>query len=51
MAVAENFVDQAIARARRRLVPFLLLMYVVSFLDRANIGFAKEALRGSVQIT
>jgi MFS family permease len=37
--------DRAIARARRRLVPFLLLMYVISFLDRANIGFAKQALQ------
>ena len=51
MPVPENFVDHAIARARRRLVPFLLLMYVVSFLDRANIGFAKEALQASAGIS
>src|SRR5579863_1138221 len=38
---------QAILRARRRLVPFLLLMYVISFLDRANIGFAKQALEAA----
>jgi hypothetical protein len=37
--------DSAVRRARRRLLPFLLLMYVISFLDRANIGFAKEALQ------
>ena len=43
--------DRAIARARRRLVPFLLLMYIVSFLDRANIGFAKQALQASVGIS
>jgi MFS family permease len=36
--------DLAVRRARKRLVPFLLLMYVISFLDRANIGFAKQAL-------
>jgi MFS family permease len=30
-------------KAIRRLVPFLLLMYVLSFLDRANVGFAKQA--------
>ena len=35
--------DTAIAAARRRLVPFLLLMYILAFLDRANIGFAKQA--------
>ena len=46
-----NPLDQAIARARQRLVPFLLLMYVIAFLDRANIGFAKEALRASAGIS
>jgi MFS family permease len=33
--------ERAIAKAIRRLVPFLLLMYVLAFLDRVNIGFAK----------
>jgi MFS family permease len=37
----------AIRRAMRRLVPFLMLAYVVSFLDRANVAFAKEALAAS----
>ncbi len=32
-------------------MPFLLLMYVVSFLDRANIGFAKQTLQVSVGIS
>jgi len=31
-------------------VPFLLLMYVISFLDRANIGFAKDALEANAGI-
>lgn len=35
----------AIAKAMRRLVPFLLLMYVLAFLDRANIGFAEQAFK------
>ena len=29
----------------RRLLPFLLLMYVLAFLDRANVGFAKKAFQ------
>ncbi len=41
----------AIARAVRRLAPYFMLMYVVSFLDRANIGFAKQALQASVGIS
>jgi MFS family permease len=51
MAITEDVLDQAIDRARRRLVPFLLLMYVVSFLDRANIGFAKQAFQASTGIS
>ena len=37
--------DRATAKASRRLVPFLLLMYVLSFLDRANIGFAQQSFQ------
>jgi MFS family permease len=43
--------DGAIVRAVKRLTPFLMTMYVVSFLDRANIGFAKQALQTSVGIS
>src|ERR1700739_2521419 len=43
--------DAAIFRARRRLAPYLMLMYVVSFLDRANISFAKQALQSTVGIS
>jgi MFS family permease len=45
--VASSELNSAIARAVRRLAPFLMTMYVVSFLDRANIGFAKQALQTS----
>ncbi len=43
--------DGAFRLTRRRLVPFLLLMYVLSFLDRANIGFAKQAFQASAGIS
>jgi len=29
------------ARVTRRLLPFLLLLYIISWLDRVNVGFAK----------
>ena len=32
--------DRVLARAAWRLIPFMALMYVVSFLDRVNISFA-----------
>ena len=43
--------DHAFTLTRRRLVPFLLLMYVLSFLDRANIGFAKQAFQVSTGVS
>ena len=39
------------SRVMRRLLPFLLLMYVLAFLDRANIGFAHEALQQDTGLT
>src|SRR6266851_6128158 len=29
-----------LAKVRRRLIPFLFLLYIVSYLDRINVGFA-----------
>ena len=46
-----DVLDRAVRRAYMRLAPFLMLMYVVSFLDRANVGFAKQALQTSVGIS
>jgi MFS family permease len=43
--------NKAISRVRNRLAPYLMLLYVVSFLDRANISFAKQALQSSVGIS
>ena len=37
--------EAAVGTVMRRLLPFLLLMYVLAFLDRANIGFAQKALQ------
>lgn len=33
-----------------RLLPFLLLMYILAFLDRANVGFAKQAFQADTGI-
>lgn len=44
---AQGALNDGILRARSRLAPILMMMYVVSFLDRANIGFAKQALQTS----
>ena len=32
--------DPILARAAWRLIPFMMLLYVVGFIDRSNVGFA-----------
>ena len=41
----------AVAKARARLVPFLILMYTMAFLDRSNVGFAKQAFQADTGIS
>ena len=43
--------ETAIAKARHRLLPFLVLMYVLAFLDRANVGFAKNVLQADTGLS
>ena len=41
----QALLDVTVRKVSRRLLPFLLLMYVTAFLDRSNIGFAKKAFQ------
>jgi MFS family permease len=50
-ALSHPALPAAIARVRGRIGPYLMLLYVVSFLDRANISFAKQALQSDVGIS
>ena len=40
----EPVLASAISKASRRLMPMLVILYIVSFLDRTNVGFAADAL-------
>jgi MFS family permease len=40
-----------VRKISRRLLPFLLLMYVMAFLDRSNLGFAKNAFQADTGLT
>ncbi|MGP4018123.1 MFS transporter [Saccharopolyspora sp. 5N708] len=55
MQTGERAPDEALTTAIRRvmvrLMPFLLFMYVVAFLDRVNIGFAKEEFQAHAGIS
>ncbi|MCJ2025057.1 MFS transporter [Methylobacterium sp. J-067] len=37
----KSFIDKTYAKVFWRLVPFLMLCYIVAYLDRVNVGFAK----------
>ena len=43
--------NRAMDKARAKLVPFILLMYILAFLDRANLGFAMKAFQGDTGIS
>jgi len=43
--------EAATKKVFRRLIPFLLLMYVIAFLDRSNVSFAQEEFEASFGIS
>jgi ACS family tartrate transporter-like MFS transporter len=40
-----------IAKVRRRLIPFLFLLYVVAYLDRINVGFAALQMNAALGLS
>src|SRR5438105_11648812 len=42
---------RAILRVRRRLIPFLALMYFVAYLDRVNVGFAALQMNAALGLS
>ncbi|WP_133648548.1 MFS transporter [Paraburkholderia flava] len=50
MTQRDDPLNRALSRSIRRIVPFLVLMFLVSFLDRVNVGFAKTALQADTGI-
>ncbi|MEY4208073.1 MAG: hypothetical protein RLZZ20_1225 [Pseudomonadota bacterium] len=43
--------ENAYAKAARKLIPFLFICYVVAFLDRVNVGFAKLQMAPELQFS
>ncbi|QYY34284.1 MFS transporter (plasmid) [Cupriavidus pinatubonensis] len=43
--------DRVYAKVTRRLIPFIFLSYVVSYLDRVNVGFAKLQMLSDLQFS
>jgi ACS family tartrate transporter-like MFS transporter len=42
---------RAIRRVRRRLIPFLALLYFVAYLDRVNVGFAALQMNAALHLS
>ena len=47
---ADNLETRTIRKLRRRLIPLLLILYVVAYLDRINIGFAALTMNADLAI-
>ena len=43
--------DQIFAKVARRLIPFMVALYTVSFLDRVNVGFAALTMNKDLGFT
>lgn len=46
-----NLLDRAVKKAQWRIIPCLIIMYLMSYLDRVNVSFAKEAYQASTGIS
>ena len=43
--------DAALSKARRKLIPFLFVLYVVAYLDRINVGFASLQMNREIGLS
>jgi MFS family permease len=50
-AVTPQFEEATYKKVASRLIPFLFLCYIVAFLDRVNVGFAKLQMAGDLNFS
>lgn len=50
-AVESRLADAALSKARRKLIPFLFVLYLVAYLDRINVGFASLQMNRELGLT
>ncbi|MEP9378554.1 MFS transporter [Aquabacter sp. CN5-332] len=51
MAAATDVEQRAFGKALRRLIPLMMVLYLVSFLDRVNVGFAALEMNADLGLT
>lgn len=49
--MSENHLARAVRKAELRLLPFLVLLYIVSYLDRINVSFAALGMNQELGLT
>ena len=43
--------ERTLHKIRRRLLPFLFILYIISYLDRANVAFAKLSMMSDLHFS
>jgi MFS transporter, ACS family, tartrate transporter len=47
----ETLIDGAVRKAKNRLVPMIIIMYLIAYIDRANLGFAALRMNADLNLT
>ena len=47
----ETLIDGAVRKAKSRLVPMIIIMYLIAYIDRANLGFAALRMNADLNLT
>ncbi|MFN5655359.1 MAG: MFS transporter, partial [Verrucomicrobiota bacterium] len=42
---SEDHLGAAVAKVKQRVLPLFILMFIVNYLDRVNVGFIQQHLR------
>ncbi|EJF88908.1 MFS transporter [Bartonella tamiae] len=50
-AYENPLLNQAVSKTWLRLMPLLFILYFVAFIDRVNIGFAKDAMQSDIHLS
>ena len=40
-----GFLNDAVAKVKRRILPLFIVMFIVNYLDRVNVGFIQQHLK------
>ena len=51
IATPETLIDGAVRKAKSRLVPMIIIMYLIAYIDRANLGFAALRMNADLNLT